>query len=95
MSMENILEKLTDYTFALKDALEATNEANERPQITKHLAAAAEIFALLNKHRSAISIEAIVKSEIRNHGWSFISGEAGETVANKWVAFTNATGIKY
>lgn len=95
MSMEDILNKLTDYTLALKDALEATNEANERPQITKHLAVAAEIFALLNKHDSTTTIEAIVNSEIRNHGWSFISGEAGENVANKWVAFTNATGIKH
>ncbi len=93
--MEDIQNKLTDYTLALKDALDATCEANERPQITKHLAAAAEMYALLNKHGSPASIETVVKSEIRSHGWSFISGEAGSNVANKWVAFTNATGIKY
>jgi hypothetical protein len=93
--MEDILNKLTDYTLALKDALEVTNEPNERSQLTKHLAVAAQIYALLNKHGNIPSIENIVKSEIRNHGWSFISGEAGSNVADKWVVFTNATGIEY
>ena len=82
MNMEDILNKLTDYTLALKDALDATSESNERPQITKHLAAAAEMYALLNKHGNPASIEAVVKSEIRNHGWSFISGEAGSNVGS-------------
>lgn len=93
--MEDILNKLTDYTLALKDALEGTTEAKERPQLTKHLAVAAEMFALLNKHNNISAIESVVKSEIRNHGWSFISGDAGSNVAKKWVAFTDATGIKY
>ncbi len=93
--MEKVLEKLTEYTLALKEALANTNEANERPLLTNHLAAAGEIFALLHKYENISAIEGIVKTEIRSHGWSFISGDAGSDVANKWVAFTNATGIKY
>ncbi|NVJ49789.1 MAG: hypothetical protein HWE11_05345 [Gammaproteobacteria bacterium] len=93
--MEDILDKLTDYTLALRDALDTTNEANERQQITKHLAVAAEMYALLNRHGNLASIESVFKSEIRNHGWSFISGEAGTNVAKKWIAFTNATDIEH
>jgi hypothetical protein len=92
--MEEIIEKLTEYTLALKEALDSTNESNERPLLTNHLAAAAEMYALLNKHKDISAIESIVKTEIRGHGWSFISGAAGETVAKNWVAFTHATGIK-
>ena len=52
--MDEIFEKLTEYTLALREGLERTNEA---------------------------------------HGWSFIVGLRGETIASKWVVFTNAVGI--
>jgi hypothetical protein len=93
--MEILIEKLTDYTIALKEALESTNEANERPLLTSHLAAAAKMYALLYRERDVHSIEEIVKAEIHSHGWSAISGQAGENVANTWVAFTEETGIEY
>ena len=51
------------------------------------------MFALLHKHNDISAIERLVKTEIRRHGWSFISGDAGKDVASKWVAFTNTTGI--
>jgi hypothetical protein len=91
--MEDILNKLTGYTFALKDALERTNEANERPQITKYLAAAAEMYALLYLHRTINAIEHIVRKESKSHGLSYLSGDEGGKVATKWVEFTDATGI--
>ena len=72
-----------------------TNEANERPLLKSHLAAAGEMFALLHKYEHISAIEDIVKTEIRSHRWSFISGDAGSDIANRWLAFTNATGIKY
>ena len=91
MSNEDIVAKLTDYTFALRDALERTNESSERPQITKHLAAAAEMFALLHMHQTTGAIEHIVHREIRSHGLSPLSGEGGKHVENKWEVFTHAT----
>ncbi len=93
--MKEIIEKLTEYTLSLKNALANTNEANERSLLTNHLAAAAEMHALLNKQQNISAIEDIVKTEIRSHGWSFISGDAGTEIADNWVAFTDATGIKY
>jgi len=92
--MEDILDKLTGYTFALRDALERTNEANERPKITKHLAAAAEMYALLHMHQSTDAIAHIVKVESRIHGWSNLSGETGEKVSKKWLEFIDAAGME-
>ena len=92
--MKHILDKLTSYTLALRDALDRTNEANERPQITKHLAAAAEIFALLNMHQTTEAIDHIIKKENRSHSLSFLSGKEGQNVEKKWLAFVEATGIE-
>lgn len=92
--MKNLLEKLTEYTLALKEGLENTNEANERPLITGHLAAAAEMYALLDSEGKVSAIHDLVQSEVRAHGWSFIAGSSGEDIAKKWVAFTNEAGIK-
>mgnify|MGYP000075399015 CR=1 FL=1 len=92
--MKEIFEKLTDYTLALKEGLATTNQANERPLLTGRLAVAAEMYALLHQTENVSAIQELAQSELRAHGWSFISGQAGENIANKWVAFTNAIGIK-
>ena len=92
--MKDILIKLTDYTLALKDGLERTKEAKARPLITGRLAAAAEMYALLHNKGDVTAIHELVQSEVRAHGWSFIAGPSGEQIANKWVAFTKAVGIK-
>ena len=92
--MEDILNKLTGYTFALRDALERTNETNERPKITRHMAAAAEMYALLHMHQTSEAIAHIVEVENRIHGWSYLSGETGEKVQKKWVEFIDAAGIE-
>jgi len=93
--MEDILHKLTGYTFALRDALERTNETSERPRITRHMATAAEMFALLHMHQTSDAIVHIVEVENRIHGWSNLSGEMGEKVKRKWSEFIDAAGIKF
>jgi hypothetical protein len=92
--MEDILNRLTGYTFALRDAVERTNESSERPKITKHLAAAAEMYALLHMHQTTEAISHIVRKESRSHGLSYLSGKEGKNVATKWLEFTNAAGIE-
>lgn len=91
--MDEIFDKLAEYTLSLKEALESTHEANERPLLIQRLAGAAEMFALLQLKKDVSAVEGIVKTEIRAHGWSYISGSAGEIVGQKWVAFTSAAGI--
>lgn len=92
--MVEIFNKLTDYTLALRDGLESTSEASERPLITARLAVAAEMYALLHQSGDIASIHDLVYSEIRAHGWSFVSSEAGSVIATNWVAFTDAVGIQ-
>jgi|GEM_PF-1620991 len=94
MSMEEVLDKLTEYVSALSDAFAVDGNANDRSILTKHLAAAAEMYALLHKHKEVSAIHDLVKTEIRGHGWSFIAGPSGDSIAKKWVAFTSAAGIK-
>ena len=92
--MNQIFDRLTEYTLALKAALDSTCEANERPVLTKHLAVAAEIYASLHQSGDVDSARIIAEGEIRHHGWSFISAAEGKDIANKWVAFTDSLGIK-
>lgn len=92
--MEEIFEKLTDYTLALKEELESTSEANERSLLTGRLAAAAEMYAVLHSTNDVSEIQELVQNEVRAHGWSFIAGSCGEIIASKWVAFTSAVGIE-
>jgi hypothetical protein len=92
--MEDILKKLTSYTFSLRDALERTNEASERPLITKHLAAAAEMYALLHMHQTVDAIGHIIEKENRGHGLLYLSGEEGSIATKKWGEFVNATELE-
>ncbi len=93
MSMDEALDKLTEYVSAMSEALANDGNANDRSLLTKHLAAAAEMYALLHKHQEVTAIHDLVKTEIRSHGWSFIAGPHGELIAQKWVAFTSTVGI--
>ncbi|MFT5123230.1 MAG: hypothetical protein ACI9TH_002179 [Kiritimatiellia bacterium] len=45
MNMDEILDKLTEYVSAMSEALVNDGNANDRSLLTKHLAAAAEMFA--------------------------------------------------
>lgn len=92
--MDDVFNKLTEYTLALKKGLDSTSQANERPLIINRLAAAAEMYALLHEKGEISAIRELVQSEVRAHSWSFISGKSGEDIATKWVAFTNEIGIK-
>ena len=93
--MEAILDKLTDYVLSLSDAQKHGHNANDRPLLAKHLAASAEMFALLHRHRKVTAIEGLVKSEIRSHDWLFIAGPSGEKITNAWSAFVKETGIEH
>ena len=92
--MKHITDKLTAYTFALRDALERANAGNERPQITRHMAAAAEMYALLHMHQTNEAIAHIIRAEDRRYDLSALSGETGEKVATKWQEFINAVSVE-
>ncbi len=91
--MDEVLDKLTEYVTVMSEALANDGNVNDRPILTKHLAAAAQMYSLLHKNQNVSAIHDLVKTEIRGHGWSFIAGPAGKLIAQKWVAFTYAVGI--
>jgi len=94
MSMDDVIEKLADYVFALSEALVNDGNANDRPILTKRLAACAEMFAQLYRSKSVASIQSLLQQEEHGHGWSFIAGPSGELIAKKWVVFAKAAGIE-
>ncbi len=90
--MNEILNRLADYTIALKNALDSTNQSNERPLLINHLAASAEMFALLNQSNDVTAIQDLIKLEVQAHGRSFISGHDGDVVEKNWALFIKETG---
>ncbi len=93
MSMDEVLDKLTEYVSAMTEAFAHDGNANDRLLLTKHLAAAAEMYALLYKYQEISAIHDLVKTEIRGHGWSFIAGPSGDLISQKWMAFTDSVGV--
>jgi len=91
--MDKILNRLAQYITVLKTALDSTNQANERPLLLMHLAASAEMFAVLNQSNDLSAIKPLVKLEVQSHGRSFISGHFGEEIDSKWSSFINETGL--
>jgi hypothetical protein len=92
--MNDTIEKLTSYVLALSEALANDGNANDRPLLTKRLAAAAEMYALLYRSGSVEAIQSLVQQENHGHGWSFIAGPSGEQIASKWLAFSKAAIIE-
>jgi hypothetical protein len=94
MHVEDVFRKLGAYTLALREGLDRTSRADERPLLTERLAAAAEMYALLHEKGEISAIRDLVASEVRAHGRSFISGQSGKVISARWAAFTDAIDIK-
>lgn len=90
--LKAVFRALTDYTLTLKDGLSTTSEANERTALTRHLAAAAGIYAVLHQTGQVSAIRDLVESEHRAHGWSFLGGAAGQAIAARWQRFSDVVG---
>lgn len=91
--MDETVEKLTDYVLPLSEALARDGNANDRPLLTKRLAAAAKMYANLHRSKSVASMQSLVQQEQHGHGWSFITGPSGKDITEKWVAFADVTGL--
>jgi hypothetical protein len=91
--MQEVFDKLTEYTLALREGLDTTLQASERPLIRDHLAAAAGMYARLHATAEISAIRELVQSEGRAHGRSFMSGQPGERIAATWAAFADEIGL--
>lgn len=93
MNLESIYPKLSEYILALRQGLDVTNQSELRPLITARLAAAAQLFALLESSQELKLILPLIESESRAHGCSFIPGQYGEEIAQSWLAFKGAVEL--
>ena len=73
----------------MDEALANDGNANGCPILTKHLAFTAEMYALLHKTHDVSAIHDLVKTEIRGHGYSFIAGDLGESIAKRCFFLLN------
>lgn len=52
------------------------------------------MYALLHKTHDVSVIHDLVKTENRGHGYSFITGASGESIAKRWGIFIESCGVK-
>jgi hypothetical protein len=81
-----LLQALTAYVSVLAASADATVRAEDRAAYTRHLAAAARMFAALHAGDSTTFGE-LVESERRAYGWGHLSGSAGAKAEAAFAAF--------
>ena len=74
--MKSLIDSLATYIEVLAHSAQSTNRAEDRATYTRHLAAAATIFADLHSGRLSEASK-IVSSERHSFGWGFLSGPEG------------------
>jgi hypothetical protein len=84
--MSTPLQELAAYVEVLSASAAATQYANDRPEYTKRLAAAATIFLHLQQGRIAEAVR-LVAEERRAYGWGYLSGEAGAAATTAFATF--------
>ncbi len=72
------LETLAKYILVLRDSLEQTHCANDRPIYTKHLAAAAVMLAEYCESQDVARLQESIGTERRAYGWGYLSGTEGK-----------------
>jgi hypothetical protein len=83
--MTDLVDALTNYVSVLVASAEHTNRAEDRTAYTRHLAAAARMFAALHTGDEQ-ALRAHVAAERRTYGWDFLSGDAGAAAEAAFAA---------
>jgi hypothetical protein len=76
--MEQIKSALAEYISSLEASAAKTHRAEDRSRYQHHLAAAALMYAALEKHRSIEKLRELVASERRSYGWDYLDGPEGK-----------------
>jgi hypothetical protein len=80
-------DALAAYIIVLAESAASTHRAEDRPQYEKHLAVAARMYAALRSDATLQTLRALINTEIRAYGWSFLSDDEGRRVEAAWGAF--------
>ena len=78
---------LADYIAVLHTSAAKTHRAEDRDRYQQHLAAAALMYAALEKHRSVAKLKELVASERRSYGWDYLDGSEGKAAEAAFNAF--------
>ena len=85
--MEQLKNALADYISALEASAEETHRSEDRNRYQQHLAAAALMYAAMEKHRSMDKLRELVASERRSYGWDYLDGPEGKAAEAAFDAF--------
>ena len=77
---------LAKYVDALTAGLEASHRAEERPEYTRLLSAAAEMFAAMH-HANRKRLAELVATDERAFGWGYLGGTRGRAAEDAFRAF--------
>lgn len=85
--MHSLRHALADYITSLEAGAAQTHRAEDRARYQQHLAAAALMFAAVEKHKSIEKLKELVASERRSYGWDFLEGSEGKYVEDAFNVF--------
>jgi hypothetical protein len=90
--MKDLIAKLADYISALERGALSTRQAEERPNYQRRLAAAAEMFAALQRG-DRTRLRELLDQEEHNQGWGYLEGDAGADAEAAFTAFLTAARL--
>jgi hypothetical protein len=85
--MERLKSALAEYIATLEASAAKTHRAEDRSRYQQHLAAAALMYAALEKHRSVEKLKQIVASERHSYGLDYLDGPEGKAAEAAFNAF--------
>ena len=85
--MEQYKSALAEYIAVLDSSSAKTHRAEDRGRYQQHLAAAALMYAALEKHQSVTKLKELVASERRSYGWDYLDGTEGNAAEAAFNAF--------
>jgi|GEM_PF-5610513 len=87
--MEHVKRALADYIAVLDTSAANTHRAEDRGRYQQHLAAAALMYAALEKDRSIDKLKALVASERHSFGRDYLDGSEGKAAETAFNDFAN------
>ncbi|UCE07410.1 MAG: hypothetical protein JSW07_05095 [bacterium] len=86
MKTDEIISALAEYIDVLEKSALRTHRVEDRSRYQQHLAAAALMFAAMEKHRSIEKLKELVASERRSYGGDYLDGLEGEAAESAFHA---------
>ena len=87
--MEKYRKALAEYVAVLETSADNTNQAEDRIKYERHLAYAARMFVAIEKNASLKALKKLVEDERHSYGWSFLSGDTGNSAESAFHVFAS------